>query len=215
MAWEQRWVPWRSYWLPSRGDDTIAALRKRLNGAPASGSTCLRGGDRTHGDSARVPGDPGRDPGRGRRPVRPRALRRPGRARPVAALVHQLVRTACLTHCAAGSPLPVSTQITLTAEPFGDLLAVHGLPDAAAIDTAVEALGAVASQVEPIVVDLRDAVLVPPGPVLDLVAALRQHTRGRPMALICDRLSGRRLLRSRCRHLGVAVVDAIPNGLPA
>ena len=119
-----------------------------------------------------------------------------------------------MTHCAAGSPLPVSTQITLTAEPFGDLLAVHGLPDAAAIDTAVEALGAVASQVEPIVVDLRDAVLVPPGPVLDLVAALRQHTH-RPMALICDRLSGRRLLRSRCRHLGVAVVDAIPNGLSA
>ena len=26
MAWEQRWVPWRNYWLPSRGDDPIAAL---------------------------------------------------------------------------------------------------------------------------------------------------------------------------------------------
>jgi hemerythrin superfamily protein len=61
---------------------------------------------------------------------------------------------------------------------------------------------------------LRNAVLVPPGPVLDLVAALRRRSRERPMALLCDRLSGRRLLRSCCRNLDVAVVDAIPTALP-
>jgi hypothetical protein len=107
----------------------------------------------------------------------------------------------------------VSAQIIVTAEPFGDLVAVHGFPDDAAIDAAAVALDGSSPRLEPLVVDLRDAVLVPPGPVIDLISALRRRTQGRPIALLCDRLSGRRLLRARCRHLEVAVVDAIPADL--
>jgi hypothetical protein len=104
----------------------------------------------------------------------------------------------------------VTAQIPVTAEAFGALVVVRGLPDALAIAQAVEDLAAVSSGNDQLVVDLRDAELVPPGPVLALVIALRRRTPGRPMALICDRLSGRRLLRARCRHLQVAVLDALP-----
>ena len=104
-------------------------------------------------------------------------------------------------------------QVLVTAEAFGVLVAAHGLPDAATIGRAAEDAAALSSAAGRLVLDLRDAVLVPPGPVLALVAALRERTPGIPIALVCDRLSGRRLLRSRCRHLHVAVMDALPPSL--
>ena len=109
----------------------------------------------------------------------------------------------------------MSGQTIVTIEPFGDLVEVHGLPDAAGIRAAAEALDTGSGRRALVVIDVRDAVLVPAGPVVELVAALRQRAEGRPMALLCDRLSGRRLLRARCRHLDVAVVDAIPTELLA
>jgi hypothetical protein len=99
-------------------------------------------------------------------------------------------------------------------EVSGELVTVIGLPDRAAIDAAAKAVAARSSGRDLVVLDLRRALLVPPGPIVDLVAVLRHQTPGRPMALLCDRLSGRRLLRAWCRHLKVAIVDAIPTDVP-
>lgn len=106
-------------------------------------------------------------------------------------------------------------QVLVTAEPFGVLVAAHGVPDAAAIAQAAEDAAALSPEAGRLVVDLREAALVPAGPVLGLVGALRLRNPGVPIALVCDRLSGRRLLRSRCRHLHVAVMDALPPSLAA
>jgi Swiss Army Knife protein, DSP-PTPase phosphatase domain len=49
MAWEQRWIPWRNYWLPSRGDETIAALRETFerSGSERIEVACEAGTGRT------------------------------------------------------------------------------------------------------------------------------------------------------------------------
>jgi hypothetical protein len=46
--------------------------------------------------------------------------------------------------------------------------------------------------------------------VEDLVASLRQQARSDTIALVCDRLPGRRLLRLVCRARGVRVLDELP-----
>jgi hypothetical protein len=101
-------------------------------------------------------------------------------------------------------------HITVTTEPFGDLVAVHGEPDPSTIDGAADDLGLARRRSGAVVVDLRDALLVPPQTVVHLVAELEARCRDRPIALVCDRLSGRRLLRKSFRHLAVDVVDALP-----
>jgi hypothetical protein len=95
-------------------------------------------------------------------------------------------------------------------EVSAEVVAVVGLPDRATIAAAADAVAARPAGRDLVVLDLRRTVLVPPGPVVDLVAVVRHQTRGRPVALLCDRLSGRRLLRCLCRHLDVVVLDAIP-----
>ena len=60
-----------------------------------------------------------------------------------------------------------------------------------------------------VVVDLREAMLVAPG-VEDLVASLRQQAGTDRIALVCDRLPGRRLLRLACGASGVWIVDEVP-----
>jgi len=62
-----------------------------------------------------------------------------------------------------------------------------------------------------VVVDLREAMLVAPG-VEDLVASLRQQAGTDRIALVCDRLPGRRLLRLACGASGVRILDEVPPG---
>ena len=61
-----------------------------------------------------------------------------------------------------------------------------------------------------LVVDLREAVLTSPRDLSALVAALDRHAAGNPVALVCDRLSGRRLLRQTCRGTSIQVLDELP-----
>jgi hypothetical protein len=61
-----------------------------------------------------------------------------------------------------------------------------------------------------VVVDLREAVLASRRGVEALVAAVRQQVRPDTIALVCDRLPGRRLLRLACRASGVRILDEMP-----
>jgi hypothetical protein len=66
-----------------------------------------------------------------------------------------------------------------------------------------------------VVVDLRDAVLASPHGVQALVATVREHAGTEDVALVCDRLPGRRLLRLACGSAGVRVLDEMPTPPPA
>ena len=68
-----------------------------------------------------------------------------------------------------------------------------------------------------VVVDLREAVLASREGVHELVTSLREQLGSDRIALVCDRLPGRRLLRLACGAGGVRVLDAIPpaEGRPA
>jgi hypothetical protein len=112
-----------------------------------------------------------------------------------------------VTSVAAGGRLPA--QITVTAGPSGRMVAVHGVLDAAAIAAAAEHVAA-APTTESLVVDLRDTVLAPPDQVLRLLAGLRHLGRDRPIVVVCDRLSGRRLLRRTCQELMVVLLNDLP-----
>lgn len=61
-----------------------------------------------------------------------------------------------------------------------------------------------------VVVDLREAVLASRQGVEDLVASLRQQAGTDRIALVCDRLPGRRLLRLACGASGVRILDEVP-----
>ena len=68
-----------------------------------------------------------------------------------------------------------------------------------------------------VVVDLREAVLASREGVHELVTSLREQLGSDRIALVCDRLPGRRLLRLACGAGGVRVLDAMPpaEGRPA
>jgi hypothetical protein len=61
-----------------------------------------------------------------------------------------------------------------------------------------------------VVVDLCEAVLASREGVEDLVASLRQQAGTDRIALVCDRLPGRRLLRLACGASGVRILDEVP-----
>jgi hypothetical protein len=61
-----------------------------------------------------------------------------------------------------------------------------------------------------VVVDLCEAVLASRQGVEDLVASLRQQAGSDRIALVCDRLPGRRLLRLVCGASGVRILDEVP-----
>jgi hypothetical protein len=63
-----------------------------------------------------------------------------------------------------------------------------------------------------VVVDLCEAVLASREGVEDLVASLRQQAGTDRIALVCDRLPGRRLLRLACGASGVRILDEVPPG---
>lgn len=91
------------------------------------------------------------------------------------------------------------------------LLTIRGVIDRSMCDVAA-GLAGLGRGCRAVVVDLRDAVLASPHGVQDMVAALRQQARTADIALVCDRLPGRRLLRLACGSSGVRVLDRLPAG---
>jgi len=90
------------------------------------------------------------------------------------------------------------------------LVTVHGVVDRTARDVAAGLVG-LGQDYPSVVVDLRDAVLTSPHGVQDLVTALRDRARAEQIALVCDRVAGRRLLRLACGDAaGVRVVRDVP-----
>lgn len=97
----------------------------------------------------------------------------------------------------------MSVQINVRPEDFGYLVTVQGYLDAEVVDMAVAELASLGDGCESVVVDLRDALLASPAELTRLVDELRRRTDGTSLSFVCDRLSGRRLLR--LRHGGAAI----------
>ncbi len=90
------------------------------------------------------------------------------------------------------------------------LVTVHGVVDRTVGDVAAGLVG-LGNGHRSVVVDLRDAVLASPHGVQDLVIALRDWAQVERIALVCDRVPGRRLLRLACGDAaGVHVLRDVP-----
>lgn len=96
----------------------------------------------------------------------------------------------------------MSVCINLSTQPNGALVTIHGLRDARLVETGADGLAAVARDCGELVDDLRGTVPASPTE-LDLQAA------GQPISVVCDRLSGRRLLARCCLGTGIRV-DELP-----
>ena len=110
----------------------------------------------------------------------------------------------------AGGRMAMSLRIDV--QQWGDevLVTVHGVVDRTALDVAAGLVGLGQGHAS-VVVDLRDAVLASPHGVQDLVSAVRDRARAERIALVCDRVAGRRLLRLACGDAaGVRVLRDLP-----
>jgi len=87
------------------------------------------------------------------------------------------------------------------------MLTVRGVVDRTLPDVASGLVGL--GRGRAVVVDLREAVLASRHGLRDLVTAVREHAGTQDVALVCDRLPGRRLLRLAC-GAGVRVLDDVP-----
>jgi hypothetical protein len=97
----------------------------------------------------------------------------------------------------------MSIQINVTPEAFGYLVTVHGFLDQEVVEMAVDELAPLGQDCDSVIVDLRDAVLGSPCDLTRLVDELRQRIDDTKLSFVCDRPSGRRLLR--LRHDGAAI----------
>ena len=103
-------------------------------------------------------------------------------------------------------------SLRIDVQQWGDevLVTVHGVVDRTALDVAAGLVGLGQGHAS-VVVDLRDAVLASPRGVQDLVSAVRDRARAERIALVCDRVAGRRLLRLACGDAaGVRVLRDLP-----
>jgi hypothetical protein len=90
------------------------------------------------------------------------------------------------------------------------LVTVHGVVDRTVREVAADLAGLTQDHTS-VVVDLRDAVLASPHGLHDLVVVLRDRARAEHIALVCDRVAGRRLLRLTCGEaVGVRVLREVP-----
>jgi hypothetical protein len=106
----------------------------------------------------------------------------------------------------------VAMSVRIDVQQCGDeaLVTVHGVVDRTLRDVAA-GLSDLGQDHLSVVVDLRDAVLASPHGVRDLVTALRDRARAERIALVCDRVPGRRLLRIACGDApGVRVLRDVP-----
>ena len=104
----------------------------------------------------------------------------------------------------------MSVQINVSPEDFGYLVTVHGFLDGEVVDLAVAELATLGDGCESVVVDLRDAVLASPSDLTRLVDELRERTNGTKLSFVCDRPSGRRLLRLRHHGSAIHVLRELP-----
>jgi hypothetical protein len=103
-------------------------------------------------------------------------------------------------------------SLRIDVQQWGDeaLVTVHGVVDRTMLDVAAGLVGLGQGHAS-VIVDLRDAVLASPHGVQDLVSALRDRARAERIALVCDRVAGRRLLRLACGDAaGVRVLRDLP-----
>ena len=98
----------------------------------------------------------------------------------------------------------MSVCINVSTQPCGVLVTIHELVDARLVEAAADGVVAVARDRGGLVVDLPGTVPASPTE-LDLQAAAQ------PTSVVCDRLSGRRLLARRCRGTGSRVLDELPH----
>lgn len=103
----------------------------------------------------------------------------------------------------------MSTQIEVRLSGRRALVTVRGVVDRTIRDVAAGSVRVVEG-CSSVVVDLRDAVLVSRHGIEDLVAAIRDRAGTARLAVVCDRLAGRRLLRLVCRTTGVRVLREVP-----
>jgi hypothetical protein len=104
----------------------------------------------------------------------------------------------------------MSIQIDVTPEPFGYLVTVHGFLDREVVELAIDELAALGQDCESVIVDLRDAVLGSPSDLTRLVDELRQRIDDAKLSFVCDRPSGRRLLRMRHNGAAIHVLRELP-----
>ena len=91
---------------------------------------------------------------------------------------------------------------------------VRGVIDRTVRDVAAGLVG-IGRDCENVVVDLCDAVIASPRGIQDLLTALGESADHERIALVCDRLAGRRLLRLACGTAGVRVLGEPPEGAGA
>jgi hypothetical protein len=90
------------------------------------------------------------------------------------------------------------------------LVTVHGVVDRMVREVAAGVAGLTQDHTS-VVIDLRDAVLASPHGLQDLVVVMRDLARAEHIALVCDRVAGRRLLRLACGDaVGVRVLHEVP-----
>ena len=92
---------------------------------------------------------------------------------------------------------------------------VHGVLDQSLVEVTAAGLIGLGRDCRRVVVDLRDAVLASPVGISHLVEALRVEAAAEEIALVCDRLPGRRLLRLTCGPDDVRVLSELPPGAAA
>lgn len=100
----------------------------------------------------------------------------------------------------------MTARISVLTEEFGHVVAPHGLLDAELVDATTDRVLALDTGVHAVVIDLRDVVLTSPRALAHLVDRLERDVRGGRISIVCDRLSGRRLLRNRCRSAAFPIV---------
>lgn len=101
-------------------------------------------------------------------------------------------------------------RLNVSTEDFGLLVGLHGLLDTPFLDEITTGILSLDGD-EPIVVDVRDAVLASPEALVRFVDRLRREVGPERVAIVCDRLSGRRLLRTRCQMISVPVLPEPPD----
>jgi hypothetical protein len=108
----------------------------------------------------------------------------------------------------------MSIQINATPEHFGYLVTVHGFLDSEVVDLAIDQLAPLAQDCDSVIVDLRDAVLGSPCDLTRLVDELRRRIDDTKLSFVCDRPSGRRLLRLRHDGTAIHVLRELPQPHP-
>jgi hypothetical protein len=87
-------------------------------------------------------------------------------------------------------------RISMSRNSVGQVIALHGVLDADMVEAMTDGLLALDEEDYPLVVDLTDAVLASLTALRRFVERLGQQVAEGRVAIVCGRLSGRRLLRN-------------------